>query len=168
MGEAGILDEDEPVELLDRVLVATNAKSPPHETVVLRLGRWLAPLVVAGAHDVRRESPIVVPDRTSLPEPDLAVHVRDDAVRHPTTALLAIEVAVSSLRTDLAVKPRLYAAAAVPEYWVVDVEGQRLERFTRPGAGGYLHRETITAPALVVPLAVPDEPLDLSMVFAGL
>ena len=114
MVELGILSADEPVELLHGVLTRVSPKSPRHETVKVRLQRWLAPGVVAGAHEVRVEAPILVPDRTSLPEPDIAVVAPGgDPLLHPTTATLVIEVAASSPRTDTAVKPALYAQAGV-------------------------------------------------------
>lgn len=168
MVELGILPEDEPVELLHGALTEVSAKTPGHEAVKMRLHRWLAPAVVGGRCDLRLESPLVVPDRTSLPEPDIAVIERDDAIAHPRTALLVIEVAVSSLKTDTRVKPALYAAASVGELWVVDVPAQRLEVFAVPGPGGYADHTVMTPPSLLTPRFVPVGPLDLATLLAGL
>ena len=55
MVEAGILGDDEPVELLHGVLTAVSAKTPGHEAVKLRLVRWLAAGAAAGRFDVRIE-----------------------------------------------------------------------------------------------------------------
>jgi hypothetical protein len=151
------------------VLTAVSPKSPAHETVKMRLHRWLAPLVVADAHEVRVEAPIIVPDRTSLPEPDVAVVATGgDPLRHPTTALLVIEVAVSSMRTDTQVKPALYAAAGVPELWVADVAACCLRVFREPGAGGYASEVTVERGAVVDATRVPAPPLKLAELFAGL
>jgi Uma2 family endonuclease len=36
-----------------------------------------------------------------------------------------IEISVSPLPRDVRVKPRIYAQAGVPLYWVIDIEGRR-------------------------------------------
>jgi len=85
MVDAGILDEDARVELLEGVLVDMSPKSPAHAQILSSLIRWLAPLLVD--HDIRTEGPLAVPDPISLPEPDLAVVPRKrDLSRHPSTA----------------------------------------------------------------------------------
>ncbi len=169
MVDVGILGEDEPVELLHGVLTEVSPKSPDHEAVKARLIRWLALASAAGGHEVRVEAPIVVPDTTSLPEPDvLVVPAGQDPTRHPTTALLVIEVAVSSLRTDTTVKPALYAAAGVPEVWVVDVCARRVHVLSDPGTGGYAIEVVVGPDGLAAPRQVEAEPLDLAGLFAGL
>jgi Uma2 family endonuclease len=167
MVEAGILGDDEPVELLHGVLTAVSPKTPAHEEAKLRIGRWLAPGFAEGRYDVRTEGPVAVPDRTSLPEPDIAVVERGHAIAHPGTALLVVEVAVSSLRVDTTIKPDLYAAAGVPEYWVVDVGRRRLQVFTEPGSDGYRSTSTI-ADGTIAPTAVEVDPLDVAALLAGL
>jgi Uma2 family endonuclease len=169
MVEAGILGEDEHVELLDGVLTRVSTQHEPHAIVVQRLTRWLAPLMVRGTHDVRVRMPFRVPDPTSLPEPDLAVVRRDDAVvGHPTTAPLVVEVAVSSLGVDLGRKAELYAMAGVPEYWVVDVAGRAVERFSRPGRAAFRARTTSAGPEHLAPAALDLAPVDLAGLFRGL
>ena len=138
MLEAGVLTEDTPVELLEGMLVEMTPKVPTHTGILTRLDRWLLPIRLAGVYDVRIEQPLAVPDPSSLPEPDLAVVERvTDLSVHPTTALLVIEVAVTSQVVDTTVKPALYAAAGVPEYWVVDVPARRIEIRSAPAGGSY-------------------------------
>ena len=168
MVRAGILDGDERVELLHGVLTRMSPQDPPHSAPVQRLTTWLAPLLVAGSHGLRVQLPMRVPDRTSLPEPDIAVVERTSVVEHPSTALLVIEVAVSSLLTDTRIKPALYAAAGVAELWVLDVAGRRVECFTDPRADGYAARRTVEPPERLTPQAVDIEPLDLAGLLAGL
>ena len=168
MVELGILDEDENVELLRGVLRAMSAKTPAHETVKMRLVSWLM-AGDAGRHHVRVESPFVVPDRTSLPEPDITVVEPGDYTRsHPSRALLVIEVAVSSLRTDARIKPPLYAAAGVPELWVVDVEGRCVRVFTDPRPDGYGTERAAGARDVLRPRAVEVAPLPVRDLLAGL
>ena len=167
MVELGILDEHEPVELLHGVLTAVSAKTPEHEAVKVRLVRWLAAGAAAGTFDLRIAGPVAVPDRTSLPEPDFAVVERDDAIVQPATAMLVVEVAVSSLRVDTTIKPDLYAAAGVPEYWVVDAGERRLRVYADPGPGGYATMRTVSDGTLT-PTAFEADPLDVAALLAGL
>jgi hypothetical protein len=51
---------------------------------------------------------------------------------------LVIEVSDSSLDRDLGRKSVLYAAAGIPEYWVVDLAGERILIHVDPNADGYL------------------------------
>jgi Uma2 family endonuclease len=85
-----------------------------------------------------------------------------------TTALLVVEVAVTSRTTDTEVKPALYAAAGVPELWVVDVPGRRVERFRDPDGRRYASRSTHVPPERLRPVAVDVPPLDLGELLAGL
>ena len=167
MVDAGILGEDDRVELLHGLLTAVSPKSPEHGAVIARLTRWLTLVDAAGRYEVLSEHPLVVPDATSLPEPDIAVvERRGDVTRHPRTALLVVEVAPSSIRIDLQLEPALYAAAGVPEYWVVDVPRRRVELFSGPTPGrGYERRGTLEPPAT---LTFAGAPLDLASVFEGL
>jgi Uma2 family endonuclease len=169
MVEVGILHEDDPVELLHGVLTVVSAKSPAHETVKMRLNRWLTVGTATSGCEVRVEGCLIVPDRTSLPEPDLMVTgPHNDPRHHPTTALLVIEVAVSSLRTDTRIKPPLYAAAGVPELWVVEPDARRVRLFGDPRDGGYATESKAGPVGMVRPRAVEIAPLDLAELFAGL
>ncbi len=167
MVELGILAEDEPVELLHGALTEVASKTPAHEALKMRLQTWLYAGAAHGGYWVRVEAPIVVPDRTSLPEPDIAVvEPGDYTTRHPAGALLVVEVAVSSLRTDTTIKPALYAAARVPELWVVDVARRSLHVFQEPAPGGYTKHDVLTPPWPAQPTAIDVEPLDLDRLFA--
>ena len=169
MVEAGILPEDEPVELLHGALTAVSPKSPAHEAVKTRLMNWLWQGVAESRYLVRVEAPLLVPDRTSLPEPDLAiVEPRDYTARHPASALLVIEVAVSSLVIDTTVKPALYAAAGVPELWVVDVPARRLTVFDEPKSGRYVGRRDVGQDGEVRPGWIDATPLAVAELLAGL
>ena len=168
MVAAGILGENEHVELLHGVLTAVSPQDPPHALPIRRLTRWLASGVSDGRFDLAVQLPLRVPDPTSLPEPDVLVTEPSDEVPHPETALLAIEVAWSSKRVDLRVKPPLYAAAGVPECWVVDVAARAVERFSEPTSQGYAARSRSVPPEALAPIAFAVEPLALEALFAGL
>jgi len=135
MVEMGLF-EDERIELLHGVLVAMSPQGAPHADVIAQLNMLLTPALV-GRAIVRVQSPLAVSD-DSEPEPDLAVvALGDHRAAHPSTALLVVEVADSSLRKDREIKAALYAQAGVTEYWIADVPSRRLEVHRGPGALGY-------------------------------
>jgi Uma2 family endonuclease len=140
--ESGGFDEDSRIELIDGLLVDMGPRTPEHERPIAWLNRKLQLAIDPDRFEVLVAAPLTL--ETSEPEPDLAV-VAADAPRpyHPGTAALVIEVSVSSLRRDLRVKPRIYAEAGVPAYWVIDVEGRRAIAHSQPGPEGYARIETV-------------------------
>lgn len=168
MVNAGILGEDDPVELLDGVLSRVSPKSMQHQVVIGRLFRWLVTQPSGARHEVLTEAALRVPEATSLPEPDLLVLPPGASVTEPPrTALLVAEVAVTSHTIDLGRKAELYAAAGVPEYWVVDVPDQCVARFSAPAGGRFTQQAALAPPAALRPLAIDAEPLELATLFAG-
>lgn len=65
---------------------------------------------------------------------------------------LVVEIAVSTADRDLGLKRRLYAAAAIPTYWVVDAERRVIHVFDRPEGGDY---KGLALVRFGEPLAVP-------------
>jgi Uma2 family endonuclease len=146
--------EGEHVELLHGLVVDMSPQSPAHAVVLETLVGYFA---ISGLR-MRVQSPLHIgPD--CEPEPDLALLAqRPPAGAHPSTALLAVEVAVSSQMIDRNVKASMYARAGIPNYWMVDVPGRSVETRTVPGADGYtqceIYREGSVVPS---PLeGVPD------------
>lgn len=139
MVEAGILDEDEPVELIDGVLEAVSPQSEDHAWLLDVIERALRNAY--GPEDVvRTQRPLRTTDR-SRPEPDIAVlagPLERYHRRYPRCdeTLLLVEVAISTLERDHR-KARVYAEAGAPELWIVDVGARRLEIHTDPGPDGY-------------------------------
>lgn len=133
---AGGLLDDEPVQLLEGVLVRMAPQSPAHAEAVRRTTRSVAAQLPEG-WTWSNQAPLVAGDH-SEPEPDLAV-VRDEdySGSHPRSAALVVEVARSSRGIDLSVKARVYAASGVPEYWVLDLANRCLYVHRGPGARGY-------------------------------
>jgi Uma2 family endonuclease len=137
---AGTISSDDRVELLAGVVVAMSPSNPPHAAAVHRVFRALL-RAVGDRATVRCQSSLVLASH-SVPEPDVAVCPGGDAAyddSHPTTALLVVEVADSSLVQDRVTKSALYAAAAIPEYWIVNVRENRVEirRAPRPESARY-------------------------------
>ncbi len=139
MGESGILQPEDRVELIGGQVISMCPIGNWHSASVARLGRVIQEqlrdpmeLVVQGA--------INICDDTQL-MPDLAVvrvqnSVWDNGFRG-TDCLVVIEVAHSSLATDRTTKKAIYASTGIQEYWIVDLAGRVVEVFRRPEAGGY-------------------------------
>lgn len=130
----GLLGPNERVELLEGVLVAKMTKYPSHSAAASILLERLLQLAPVG-WCVRKEDPIRL--ATSMPEPDLALVRGTQAQyreRHPVAAEVAIlvEIADSSLRDDQTLKKRMYATAAIPTYWIVNLPARRVEVYTDP------------------------------------
>ncbi len=167
MIEAGVFDEGDRVELLEGVLVEMSPISPEHARMVSRLTVHFAAAMVARSAIARVQSPLTRRDDLSEPEPDVLVVAAEPVSGHPETALLAIEVAVTSHAVDRLQKARVYARAGIPEYWVVDVPGQAIEIRSEPTPDGYVLTRTARPGDAVTALAVPDTAaLDVRALFA--
>jgi Uma2 family endonuclease len=144
--EVGVLSEDDRVELLEGVIVAMTPSNPPHAAAVSMVTQVLLSAVGDRAA-VRSRYPLIL-SRYSCPEPDVAVvpgRNRDYASAHPTTALLVVEVADSSLKQDRITKAAIYAAAGVPEYWIVNLRDGVVEVMRGPEPAQARYREMRTA-----------------------
>lgn len=134
MARAGILTDEDPVELLEGWLVQKMTKSRPHVIAADRVRRAVERLIPPAWH-VASQDPVTSAD--SEPEPDLAVirgSVDDYPDRHPGPGdvALIVEVADSSLHRDRGSKKRLYARAGFPVYWVVNLVDRQVELYTEP------------------------------------
>ncbi len=137
--EAKVLREGEPVELLDGLLVEKMTRNPPHDLALTLLAQELIARVPLPAWVCRVQCAITLPE--SVPEPDVIVArgpARRYAARHPdpTDIALLVEVSDASLDFDQGVKLRLYAAAGISEYWIVNIPDHRVEVYTRPTGTG--------------------------------
>ena len=131
-------------ELIRGVVVEKKMKSPLHSYTIRRVSDLLGNGIGTGAF-VRTQEPITMTD--SEPEPDVAVllgGVADYRFEHPRTALLAVEVSITTLASDRE-KADLYAEANVPEYWIVLPERGLIEVYTEPRHGLYTVRRTLSA-----------------------
>lgn len=135
---------DERIELLDGELVAMSPQKAPHAGIVEALTEVLMPALVGRAR-VRVQLPFAAGEH-SEPEPDVAIVPADEPRdRHPQRAALVIEVVDASVALDLGRKARIYAAAGVPVYWVIDVGRDVVHVHTDPTAKGYATVETVAA-----------------------
>jgi Uma2 family endonuclease len=167
MIDMGILDEDEHVELLEGEIVQMPPMEKPHARAITKLDRRLQ-RALSDHYVVRIQMPLTL--RDSEPEPDVVVVLAKDedaALRHPSRALLVIEVAASSIRYDLAIKSRIYAKAGIPEYWLVVVRKKAVEVLRDPDSrrGVYRTCQTVGGSGRLAPLAFPRIALPVRSLF---
>ncbi len=152
------------VELLDGVLVEMSPQGPAHAQAIILLTRLFA----SASAWLMVQLPLeVAPD--SQPEPDIALLARRPPPgRHPRTALLVIEVAVTSQIIDRDVKGPLYARAGVPTCWLIDLPARTVEVYTQPSDHGYARCERHRADAKLA-CGLPGVPeIDLAALFDDL
>ncbi|MFI5379109.1 MAG: Uma2 family endonuclease [Tepidisphaerales bacterium] len=164
MVDAGVLADDDPVELLEGILVFKMPKKPTHPLAV-RLLTTAIDAVLPPEWHFRAQEPITLDD--GEPEPDGAVvagQPRQYAGRHPGPAdvALVIEVADTTLDRDRGIKLRSYARAGIHTYWIVNLPDQCIEVYTRPESSAdnprYDSREVL-AKGKVVDLVLGGRPV---------
>lgn len=132
--QAGILTDDDSVELLEGWLVFKMPKNPPHRATTRLVRTALENILPAGWY-VDSQEPITLSN--SEPEPDIVV-VRGDTRqyldRHPGAEDIAliIEVSDTTLQRDRTVKKRIYARAGISLYWIVNLVEQQVEVYSQP------------------------------------
>jgi Uma2 family endonuclease len=171
MGEAGILREGDRVELIEGEILTMTPIGRRHRAFSMNLNRLLT-VALDGRAVVATQLPLALSEYTE-PEPDVAVYrLRRDVPYKEREAvaddaLLVIEIADTSLGYDRSIKLRLYAAAGIPEYWIVDCAVEAIDVYRGLDAGAYRDVSRVTGGAAAVsPQAFPDVTLTLSQIFA--
>lgn len=144
LGANGILRPDERTELIGGEVRHMNAMGPRHAVLVRRL----TAIFIAQSREqfiVSAQCPLQL-DKFSEPEPDLALlkwKPDEYADSHPSSddVLLLVEISDSTLRFDREEKLPRYAAAQIPEVWIVDVQQQQIEQYSAPNQGIYEKKE---------------------------
>ena len=152
LADHGAFDDYAKTELIDGLIYYMNAQWSRHARTKSRLMLALALRLreLGSDLEVISEVSVRVAD-DSVPEPDIVLtRFRGDREMPADTVALAVEVAETTLPTDLGRKVALYAAAGIPEYWVVDREGDRVVVHYGPRGEAYACRREV---ALGGPLA---------------
>ena len=165
MARAGILGEDDRVELIDGEIVEMAPIGSEHagsvnQLTLLLVRRFSRRAVITVQNPIRL-------DPHNEPQPDLALlRPRPDFYRSalptPADVLLVIEVADTTLAADRDVKMPLYAHAGIPESWLVDLQHAVVLVHREPTANGYRVVTTARPGERLTPLAFPDRDLAVS------
>lgn len=159
MVRAGILTDDDRVELIEGEIIEMSPIGEKHAACVNRLNEMLI-LKLSGRAIVAVQNPVRIGDE-SVPQPDVAVVKRRDdfyARNHPrpTDVLLVIEVADTSQEKDRDVKLPLYARAGIAEAWLIDLQKGTVEVCRKPARDGYSEVRTATRADQIAPSVFPD------------
>ena len=168
MVAAGVMEEDERVELIGGELVPMSPKGNQHEVVKSALvDRWIR----LRPDDCRltQETTFRLSEDTYL-EPDVVIYPHATGIRglSASNVLLVVEIADSSLRYDIGRKAALYASFGVRELWVIDAVRLTTRAFRQPAADGYRSANDFGAADRLTPAIAPEafalrlDELDLS------
>jgi Uma2 family endonuclease len=166
MIEAGIFNENNRVELIEGELIEMAAAGGRHIATVNDLTMWFAPRLL-GRAIVSVQNPVQL--SRSEPEPDVAlIRPRPDrprtAVPQAEDVFLIIEVSDASFGYDHGTKVPIYAAAGIPEVWVVDLVRRRVLVHRSPD--GDLYREALVIDrGTLPPVAFPDLAISVDEIF---
>jgi len=157
--DAGVFDGTSRVELIEGEIVQMPPQNSIHFTGIGLANEQLS-RVFRGGYYVRVQGPLALGPR-SEPEPDLAVvkgGARDYLNDHPgpEQTVLVVEIAHTSLAYDRDEKLSLYARAAIPEYWIVNLADMVLEVHRKPEGSAYADVRVLKPGQSCAPLAVPD------------
>ncbi|MGI8752552.1 MAG: Uma2 family endonuclease [Acidimicrobiales bacterium] len=168
MAEAGVLREDDRVELIEGEIVEMSPIGSGHARCVNRLTALLVP-PAEGHAIVSVQNPVRLSQRSEL-QPDLSLlRRRDDFYPEgptPADVLLVIEVAASSMLYDRRVKVPLYGRARIPEVWIVDLDAGRVEVRRGPSSDTYREVRTIAAGDMLEPPGLAGMAFDIGVLFS--
>src|SRR5258708_10013374 len=158
MAEAGILSEDDRTELIEGEIIRMSPIGKRHASIIIRLTRILGPIVGDNAF-LSIQNPLQL-DSYSQPQPDIALlkpreDLYADGIATPESVLLLIEVCDSSLSYDKEVKLLLYAKAGIPEVWIEDLPGDKIEAYSNPVKGKYQNSRIIRRGDSISPERLP-------------
>ncbi len=169
MIEVGLLD-DRRVELLNGEIVEMAPEGEPHAYFSHESADYLKTLL-GNRVAIRQGKPITIPASNSEPEPDLAIvqPLGREYLQHhpfPENIFWLIEFAHSSLAKDTDIKRKTYAAANIPEYWVMDLKKPQLRVFRDPSDGDY-RSEVILTSSEIRPIAFPEIAISVRRLLEG-
>jgi Uma2 family endonuclease len=156
MGEAGILHEDDRVELIEGEIVEMATIGTRHFSCVNRLTRLLV-MNVGDEAVVSVQNPVRLNEHTE-PQPDLAMISPRDyrlSLPKPEDVLLLIEVSDTTLAYDRGLKLQLYARSGIREVWIVDPAGETIGRHTDPSGDGYRRADQARRGQALESIALP-------------
>jgi Uma2 family endonuclease len=166
MVDAGFL-EGKKVELIDGVIVAMSPAGPQHNQFLILIVDLFAPLLQK--YQLAIQGTLAVAE-AQIYDPDvMLLQRRSGGYKHrkiePADALLVIEAAASSFGNDQQIKLPVYAQAGIPEYWIADLEHERLLVHRDPAGSMYKSVQTLEGEAVISPLAAPDFSLIVRQMF---
>lgn len=168
MAEAGVLAGGPNVELRGGLLYEMTPQYVPHALAKDELCFALSSVcrALGGALHVSSEASVLL-GGSDVPQPDIVVWevLRVSGAIPGERVRLAVEVSHTTMADDLGPKRALYAAASIPEYWVVDLPARVVRQFWTPADGAYGRSAVVPfgqmlRSATLPEVAVPTDALD--------
>ena len=162
LAEHGILGPEERTELIyGRVIQRIGSIGRPHCIALTKTAKALA-TAFGNRFAVEQQTPVQCDGSTEI-VPDVAVFsgASDDYADVPfaSDAVLLVEVSLATLRYDRGTKARLYAAAGVPDYWLLNLAARTLEVRRQPDGGAYQSLITYGEDDGIAPLSALNAPV---------
>lgn len=166
---SGLLDER--YELIEGEIILKMGQNRPHGLTMHAIRKYSESLFTADFMQI--QEPVLVAaedDEFNEPEPELTVLAQpyeSYGLKKPTTGdvVLLVEIAHTTLERDTKTKPRLYARASFPEYWVADVEARQIWVHCNPSPNGYGVVTIYSDTEEIVPLSHPDAKMRVGDLF---
>jgi Uma2 family endonuclease len=160
MAEAGILTEDERVELIEGEIIQMSPIGYRHATCVTRTTTFFIRAFEWKAV-VTSQNPLLLTEWTA-PQPDITVlrppfESYDTRLPKAPDVLMVVEVSDSSLRYDRDIKVPLFAAAGCPEVWIEDLQNDLIFVYRDPSGKAYKTTRTFHRGDTLSPIAFPDK-----------
>ena len=158
-------------ELIDGVLTKMASPSPEHQRLIGILYRlidiYLATTVPTPGIALLTVSVAVSTFRVAVPDLVYVRTGREHLLRRPgvsTAPDLVVEVMSQDRAKDLIRNRHWYAAAAIPEYWIMDPVNDTLT-ILELSAGQYTERAVLTAQDTLTTPAIPGLTIPLTQIF---
>lgn len=162
MGELGFFNGQR-VELVEGEVIVMSPMGAGHAAAITKAIRTLFQVFGEG-FTIRVQLPLAI-EPESEPEPDIAVvkGSPDDYIdEHPSTAVLIVEIADTSLAYDRTEKAKVYARAGIPEYWIVNLLDRQVEVYRKPQGQSYAEVQILKVGEFVSPLSKPEAKIPVS------
>jgi Uma2 family endonuclease len=168
--QAGILGEDDRVELIEGEILEMSPLRSRHVAAVNRIPRLFFQRFGDRAI-ISVQNPIRI-DPRSEPQPDLALLKPNpsdyaEALPTPQDALLLVEIMDTSQAYDREVKLPLYASAGIPKVWLLDLEALRLEVYRKPTPEGFAEAQVLGPEEAANPLSFPEARLPVALLLGA-
>jgi Uma2 family endonuclease len=166
MIDLGMIENYEKAEIIDGELVQKMTIGDRHALVVDLLNRFFARNLSDDIR-VRVQNPLRLTEYDE-PQPDVVLTdlTKYDGRRHPTPAetLIVIEVSDKPLKYDRETKLPLYAGAAIPEVWIVNLPNNVVEVHQQPTLGIYQLTKIFKRGETVESSVLPDLKLEVDAI----
>jgi Uma2 family endonuclease len=166
LGALGFFDDGQRYELIEGDIYTMPPIGPEHSVCVEVSSRLFHRQEKRGQFHARVQNPLRLGDSELVP--DIAIvagNPEEYREQHPTSALLVIEIADTTLEFDRTRKLPVYAQGGVAEFWIVNLRERVLEVYREPSGARYKSLRVFTPDEVVNPLFAPEWQIPVAALF---